>query len=206
MMLKLTNVTKAYGSRIAVDNVSLEIPTGQIWALSGPNGAGKTTLLKIIAGILQPDQGVFSLQDVSPAERKRVVRYVPQKAGLYPNLTVLETLQFFASLRGAENTEDVMARFQLSDLQHRLLRTLSGGQHQRVVVAQAFLGEGRVLLLDEPTANLDAGTSERLQRELHQFTVNGGSVILSSHIAVDLEEGLITHRVVMKDGAIERIM
>lgn len=205
-MLKLTNVTKAYGSLIAVDNVSLEIPAGQIWALSGPNGAGKTTLLKIIAGILQPDQGVFSLQDISPAERKKVVRYVPQKAGLYSNLTVLETLQFFASLHGAENTEDVMARFYLKNLQHRLLRTLSGGQRQRVVVAQAFLGEGRLLLLDEPTANLDADTSERLQEELRQFTLNGGSVILSSHIAVDLEEGLITRRVIMKDGAIERIM
>ncbi|WP_407310304.1 heme ABC exporter ATP-binding protein CcmA [Desulfosporosinus sp. SB140] len=205
-MLKLTQVSKAYGSLIAVDNVSLEIPAGQIWALSGPNGAGKTTLLKIIAGILQPDQGLISLQDISPAESKKLVRYVPQKAGLYPNLTVGETLQFFAGLRGAENFEDVLARFRLSTLRHRLLRTLSGGQRQRVVVAQAFLGKGQLLLLDEPTANLDADTSERLQEELRRFIVQGGSVILSSHIAVDLEKELITHRVMMKDGAIERIM
>ncbi len=205
-MLKLTNVTKAYGSLIAVDNVSLEIPAGQIWALSGPNGAGKTTLLKLIAGILQPDQGEFRLKDISPAEVKEVVRYVPQKVGLYPNLTVLETLQFFASLRGATNTENVMDRFKLSDLKHRLLRTLSGGQRQRIVVAQAFLGRGRLLLLDEPTANLDADTSDQVQEELRQFAVDGGSVIFSSHIAVDFEEGLITRHVVMKSGAIERII
>ncbi|HBP63742.1 MAG TPA: ABC transporter ATP-binding protein, partial [Desulfosporosinus sp.] len=74
------------------------------------------------------------------------------------------------------------------------------------VVAQAFLGRGRLLLLDEPTANLDANTSEQVQEELRQFAVDGGSVIFSSHIAVDFEEGLITRHVVMKGGAIERII
>lgn len=205
-MLKLRQVSKAYGSLMAVNRVSLEIPAGQIWALSGPNGAGKTTLLKIMAGILQPDQGQLFLEDISPGESKKVVRYVPQKAGLYPNLSVGETLQFFAALCAAENLEEVLDRFQLTALRHRLLRTLSGGQRQRVVVAQAFLGEGRLLLLDEPTANLDADTSERLQEELRRFTGRGGSVVLSSHIAVDLEEGLITRRVLMKDGAVEGIL
>lgn len=205
-MLQIFNVWKLYGSLAALQDISVNIPDGEIWALTGHNGAGKTTLLKMIAGLLQPDQGNLDWGPYSPVHQpeafKELVHYVPQKAGLYPNLTVGETMQFFAKLRQAGNLTEVMKRFDLLNLKDRLLRTLSGGQKQRVIVAQAFLGKGQFLLLDEPTTNLDLENVDRVKQEFRRFACEGGTVIISSHIADDLAAGLIDHRVVMEKGSI----
>lgn len=209
-MLQLFNVTKSYNGFPALEDVSLEVPSGQVWALTGPNGAGKTTLLKIMAGLFLPDEGHLTWgpfsPDREPEKFKQDVHYVPQRAGLYPNLTVGEMMQFFARLRKADNLEDIFERFALGNLKERLLKTLSGGQRQRVVVAQAFLGKGSYLLLDEPTVNLDSESVCCVKRELRSFADQGGTVILASHIASDLIEGLVDRRVMLENGSIQAIV
>lgn len=209
-MLQVVNVSKSYGHLNAINNVSFAIPDAEVWALTGPNGAGKSTLLKMIAGLLMPDEGTLSWGAFSPMENsekfKEMVHYVPQKAGLYPNLTVGETMQFFANLRGAKNLDEVLERFDLIGLQDRLLKTLSGGQRQRVVVAQAFLGEGKYLLVDEPTVSLDHESVETVKSELRQFAIDGGIVIISSHIENDFARQFVDHRIVLVNGAMEEII
>ncbi|MGC7870901.1 heme ABC exporter ATP-binding protein CcmA [Desulfosporosinus sp. SYSU MS00001] len=209
-MLKVDHISKSYKHFKAVNQVSFEIPDSEVWALTGPNGAGKTTLLKIIAGLLLPDQGSLSWGGFTPTEDldkfKALVHYIPQKAGLFPNLTVSETLRFFANLREARNLEEVAARFDLTEIEDRLLKNLSGGQKQKVVVAQAFLGEGKYLLVDEPTVNLDQETVETVKRELRQFAAKGGIVIISSHIENDFAKEFVNHRIVMVNGEIKEII
>ncbi|CAA7600065.1 Putative ABC transporter [Acididesulfobacillus acetoxydans] len=208
-MLQIVEVRKSYGSLVAVRDVSLEIPSGEVWALCGPNGAGKTTLLKMMAGLIPPDEGSLNWGAYGPRGDvgvfKKSVHYVPQKVALYPNLTVGETLRFFAKLRDADNLQGVLERFALLDLQNRLLRTLSGGQKQRVAVAQAFLGGGEYLLLDEPTVNLDREQADGLKEALRGFADKGGTVIISTHIADDLVSGFVNHRVLMERGSVASV-
>lgn len=209
-MLQVVEVSKSYESRLAINNVSFEIPSSEVWALTGPNGAGKTTLLKMIGGLMKPDSGSITWDAISPIddreEFKKMVRYVPQKANLYPNLTVGETMEFFAQLRKADNLAEAMEKFDLMSIKDRLLRTLSGGQRQKVVVAQAFLGNGRYIILDEPTVNLDHETVEHVKTLLRQFANDGGCVIITTHVRDDLAKQLVDHQVLMKDGFVQDIM
>jgi ABC-type multidrug transport system ATPase subunit len=179
--LRARGVARRFGAHVALEPADLDVPAGQTLALIGPNGAGKSTLLSLLAGALEPSAG--SVERVND-ER---VGWVPQQPALYDRLTPRENLELFARLEGAGDravvVERLLSRFELPA--DRPAHTLSVGNRQRLNVALAFLGEPRVLLLDEPTASLDPGQRRRLWETVSALRDEGGAVVFATQ---NLEE------------------
>jgi ABC-2 type transport system ATP-binding protein len=177
-VLEADGLTKRYGTRVALKDVSLRAGRGELVAVIGPNGAGKTTLLSILAGIQRADAGSISR---APAE----VGWVPQQAALYSRLTVAENLRLFARLEGVADVEDVVRRMLeqagLGDRADDQVAVLSGGNRQRVNIAIGLLSQPPVLLLDEPSAALDPRQRERLWEFILGLSDAGTTVIYSTH-------------------------
>jgi ABC-2 type transport system ATP-binding protein len=175
------DVAHDYGTRRAVDGVSLALEAGEMVALIGPNGAGKTTLLSMLAGVLVPSSG-----GVAAAGR---VGWVPQGSGLYARLSVAENLRFFARLEGLDDVEGAVAamvgQMGLAERAGEPVGRLSGGNRQRVNVGIGLLGAPAVLLLDEPTSALDPAQRERLWAFIGGFVDAGTAVLFSTH---DMDE------------------
>jgi putative spermidine/putrescine transport system ATP-binding protein len=178
--ISIRNVTKTYGSFAALDNVGLEIASGEFITLLGPSGSGKTTLLMVLAGFIRPDSGEvrFGDRDVSLVPpHKRDVGMVFQNYALFPHMTVAGNVGYPLRLRGvgkeeiANRVQRVLDLVQLGDLGTRAVDQLSGGQRQRVALARAIVFEPRILLMDEPLSALDKKLREEMQievRHLHQ--------------------------------------
>ena len=173
--MRAANVTKRYGDRDALRDVSFEIGDGEVAAVIGPNGAGKTTLLQILAGALPATSGSVSL-------RPEEVGWVPQHPALYSKLSVAENLRLFARLERVPDVARTVARMleqtALHDRAGDEVSTLSGGNRQRVNIAIGLLGEPGVLLLDEPSAALDPRQRERLWEFIGAL---GTTVVFSTH-------------------------
>jgi ABC-2 type transport system ATP-binding protein len=176
--LSARSLTKRYGTRTALQNVSFDLFAGELLSIIGPNGAGKTTLLSILAGILPASEG-----EVSGAERK--VGWVPQQPALYSKLSVVENLRLFARLEKLTDPENavtlMLAQTGLEDRADEEVGKLSGGNQQRVNIAIGLLCEPAVLLLDEPSASLDPRQRERLWEFIAELAGAGTAVIFSSH-------------------------
>lgn len=198
MVLVFDNVTKRYpNGHLAVENVSAEVAPG-VFGLLGPNGAGKTTLMNMVATITKPTLGAISYGAVNiqkePFSIRKVLGYLPQEFGLYPNLTGREYLLFLAKLKGIPNaylkseTTKVLQQVDMLQNADRLMKSYSGGMKQRIAIAQALLKEPELLVIDEPTAGLDPAERVRFRRLL-QTLIAGNSkiIILSTHIVPDLE-------------------
>jgi ABC-2 type transport system ATP-binding protein len=177
-VLEVDGLSKSYGERTALREVSLDLGRGELLAVLGPNGAGKTTLLAILAGITKPDSGRV---DRANGE----VGWVPQQAGLYRRLTVEENLRLFARM---EETPDVDATVERmlaqTGLAHRRsdqVSSLSGGNQQRINIAIGLLGDPSVLLLDEPSSGLDPSQRIRLWEFVAGLSAAGTAVIYSTH-------------------------
>jgi ABC-2 type transport system ATP-binding protein len=198
-MITIQNLTKTYkGDVQALCNLDLEIPGTGMFGLLGVNGAGKTTLMRILAGLLNPTGGevrVFG-NDVTTARGKQVVKtllgYLPQEVGLYPDLSAREFLDYIAILKGVmdramrqQQIAEVLDLVRLTDVADRRLKTYSGGMKQRVGIAQALLGEPKLLIVDEPTAGLDPEERVRF-RNLLAEVAQRCAVILSTHIVEDV--------------------
>jgi ABC-2 type transport system ATP-binding protein len=172
-----SGVSHDYGSRRALDGVSLRLAAGEMVALIGPNGAGKTTLLSVLAGVLAPAAGRVSAAGG--------VGWVPQRAGVYARLSVAENLRFFARLEGVPDVAGAVAamlvQMGLQDRSAEPVGRLSGGNRQRVNVALGLLGTPAVLLLDEPTSALDPTQRERLWAFIRGFVDAGTAVLFSTH-------------------------
>jgi len=192
----LDGVTKRYGAHLAVDNVSLEVETGEIMGLLGPNGSGKTTILRILTGYLRPTAGTarvagFDIVREGRAARRRV-GYVPEDAPLYPHMRVNEFLVFMGRLRGldGERLRDRLAfareRLGLQGMGDTIIRRLSRGYRQRVSLAQAILHQPDLLVLDEPTNGLDPRQIIEF-RELIRVVAEQCAVIITSHILAEIE-------------------
>ena len=189
--LRLEELTKRFGSHVAVDGVSLTIPRGEITALLGPSGSGKTTTLRLLAGFETPDRGRIVVDGEDVTEHPAVSRrfgMVFQHYALFPHLDVGENVAFGLASRGvpvAERTRRVaeaLASVELAGLERRPVTALSGGQQQRVAVARALAPAPRVLLLDEPLSNLDPSLRERTRRELRALIHRIGiTTILVTH-------------------------
>jgi ABC-2 type transport system ATP-binding protein len=176
-MIEFMNVTRRYGSKVAVEALSLRVRPGELFALLGPNGAGKTTTIKILVGLLRPDAGTVRVcgHDVVAETRQaaRAIGYVPDEPFLYDKLSGREFLEFAAEMRGLDRAT-VAARiaretrqFQLAGFLDDLIETYSHGMKQRVVFAAALLHDPAVLVIDEPIVGLHfLGTVGELQREL----------------------------------------
>ncbi|MDQ4075333.1 MAG: ABC transporter ATP-binding protein [Chloroflexota bacterium] len=200
MHIRIENLTKTYrGGVTALREVDLEIGTG-MFGLLGPNGAGKTTLLRILATLLQPTSGgvVVGGFDVTDQQGKwavkRLLGYLPQELGLYPDLSAREFLEYIATLKllhdPAERRAQVDRVLALAGLEAnatRRIKTLSGGMKRRVGIAQALLGDPKLLIVDEPTVGLDPEERVRFRTLLARLATTGErTVLLSTHIVEDI--------------------
>ncbi len=191
-MITLDGIRKSYGARPVLDGVSLALAPGRITALVGPNGSGKTTLIKLILGLARPDAGRI-LVDGIPADADGAYRarigYAPQAPRLPEHLGVGEVFAMLRALRpGAEADEGMLEAFGLRAEWATPVGTLSGGWRQKLANACAFLFQPDVLILDEPTAGLDPVASGLLKAELRAARADGRTILISSHILVELEE------------------
>jgi ABC-2 type transport system ATP-binding protein len=177
-VLEVEGLSKYFGERAALREVSLEVSRGELLAVLGPNGAGKTTLLSILAGITRPDSGRI---DRSNGE----VGWVPQQAGLYRRLTVEENLSLFSRMEGVEDVEAMIERMLeqtgLAERRHDQVSSLSGGNQQRINIAIGLLGDPAVLLLDEPSSGLDPSQRVRLWEFVAGLADAGTTVMYSTH-------------------------
>jgi sulfate transport system ATP-binding protein len=214
MSIRIEGVSKAFGSLVVLDEVSLEVPDGDLLALLGPSGSGKTTLLRIIAGLDVADSGSvrFQGEDVSQqSARERNVGFVFQHYALFRHMTVAENIGFGLSVRKTpkarirERVEELMRMVRLEGLGSRHPAQLSGGQRQRVALARALAAGPRILLLDEPFGALDAKVRQELRhwlRKLHE-ELHVTSIFVTHDQAEAME--LADHVVVMNRGRIEQI-
>lgn len=192
-MLRIDNVSKKYQSRTVVERMDLELTPG-VYGLLGANGAGKTTLMRMICGILRPTEGRIALagQPVTSESYRAMLGYLPQDFGYYPDFTGREFLLYMAALKGLgrskarQRSEELLELVGLSEQARKKVRTYSGGMKQRLGIAQALLGEPKLLVLDEPTAGLDPKERVRF-RDLIALAGENSIVLLSTHIVSDVE-------------------
>lgn len=190
-MIEISHLVKKYGGHYAVKDLNVTIRDGRIYGFLGPNGAGKSTTMNIITGYLAPTAGEVKIDghDImkEPEEAKREIGYLPEVPPLYPDMTVEEYLRFAARLKkiSSGQREDEVERCinlaQLSEVRKRLIANLSKGYKQRVGLAQAVLGEPRIIILDEPTVGLDPKQMIEMREQIRSLGKKH-TVILSSHI------------------------
>ncbi|HTE17513.1 MAG TPA: ATP-binding cassette domain-containing protein [Armatimonadota bacterium] len=197
MGVETDQLTKVYDGRVkALDSISLRAEAG-VLGLLGPNGSGKTTLMSIMATLLDPTGGTIRIDGLDVRKNKPEVRrrigYLPQDVGLYPNLTVVETLDYMSLLYNLDDAvdrqgriEEVLQRLNLTHLRNREVQTLSGGMRQRVALAQAILPRPSVLIVDEPTSGLDPEERIRVRSFFAELS-RECLIVLSTHIVADIE-------------------
>ena len=203
----LDGVGKSFGRQVAVRDVDLELAPGECVGLVGHNGAGKSTLIKLMLGLIRPDAGRVSVLGEDPcgsggARARRELGYLPENVALYPALTGIETLAFYARLK-AESPKRALTLLERvglpAEAAGRPVRTYSKGMRQRLALAQAMLGRPRALLLDEPTSGLDPALRQGFYEILRELRRGGATVLLSSHALAELE-GEVDRVVVMNQG------
>jgi len=207
-MLNVNHLTRRYGSFIAVENVNFSIKKGEIIGLLGHNGAGKTTIMKIISGYLEADKGDVSLDDISLSKSPKLLQqhlgYLPENLPVYPEMCVAEYLDYAADLKGLKTDKkitEIKRVIKATDLTAKLLapiQTLSRGYKQRVGVAQAILGNPKLLILDEPTNGLDPEQTQHM-RQLIKDIAKDATVILSTHIMQEVN-ALCDRVLILKSG------
>ena len=195
-MIAVEHLTKSYGDFIAVNDISFQIDEGHVYGLLGPNGAGKSTIMNIMTGCLSATEGHVRIYGYDifeePKEAKKLIGYLPEQPPLYMNDTPLEYLKFVGEakgLRGAklkEQVEKVIQQTKIEDVKDRLISSLSKGYKQRVGVAQALLGNPKVIILDEPTVGLDPIQIIEI-RDLIKELGKTHTVIFSSHILSEVQ-------------------
>ncbi len=213
--LRIDNLSKTYPNGVkALQDVTLHIPTG-MFGLLGPNGAGKSTLMRTIATLQEADSGSVTLGDIDVLRQKdhvrRVLGYLPQEFGVYPRVTAEALLDHFAILKGIQNRKErkeivaaLLRRTNLYEVRKQNLGTYSGGMRQRFGIAQALLGNPKLIIVDEPTAGLDPGERVRFHNLLAEIGENV-IVILSTHIVEDVSDlcsrmAIISHGRVLAEG------
>ncbi len=208
-MIKVQHVTKRYGSLKALDDVSLEVPTGAVYGLIGPNGAGKTTLLRILAALLPPTSGQVWLDETEVTHAPNVIRrsigYMPDFFGVYPDLTSAEYLAFYAGIHGvrrgaiASTVADLLELVDLTTKRDALVETLSRGMKQRLCLARALIHDPAILLLDEPASGLDPQARAEFRELLRTLRSMQKTIVVSSHILLDLAE-ICSHIAIIREG------
>src|SRR5437763_6399425 len=198
-MIDIAGVTKRYGPKVAVRDLTLHVPAGELFAFLGPNGAGKTTTIKMLCGLLSPSTGSVSVGGFDLAahgdQARALISYVPDQPFLYDKLTGREFLQFTADLyamppaRTREKIAEVIELFHLDDFVDDLTERYSHGMRQRTVFAAALVHEPKLLIADEPTVGLDPKSIRELKTLLRQLANGGMTVFLPTH-TLDLAEEL----------------
>ena len=208
-MLKIENLTKTYGQKKAVDNLSLEIENGHIYGFIGHNGAGKTTTLKTIAGIMEFDQGNIYIDNKSikeePLACKKVMAYIPDNPDLYEYLTGIKYLNFIADVYGvsqAERTDRIKKygdMFELTDSLGEPISAYSHGMKQKLAVISALIHEPKLIIMDEPFVGLDPKASHLLKGLMRDLCDRGGAIFFSTHV-LEVAEKLCDKIAIIKAG------
>ncbi|MFL5520873.1 MAG: ABC transporter ATP-binding protein, partial [Gemmatimonadales bacterium] len=198
-MIKLTQLTKRYGSFTAVDRLDLEVPAGQLFGFLGPNGAGKTTTLRMIAGILKPTAGIVEIGGVSleryPRSAKMKMGYIPDRPYVYDKLTGAEFMRFVAALYGQDGPaiekriDELLEIFDLGAWKDELTESYSHGMRQKLIISSALVHRPEVIVVDEPMVGLDPKSARTLKDLFRQFCERGGTVLMSTH-TLEIAEGM----------------
>ena len=193
-VIAVRNLTKRYGKRIAVDNLTLNVEPGEIMGFLGPNGSGKTTTIRMICGLLTPDEGAGTVLGhnvlTESTAIKREAGYMTQRFSFYDDLTIAENLTFVARLYGlkpAEPVREALEHLGLTERADQLAGTLSGGWKQRLALAACILHKPKLLLLDEPTAGVDPKARREFWDEIHKLAGQGLTVLVSTHYMDEAE-------------------
>ena len=213
MEITIHHLNKVYrGGVHALNDLDLTIPNG-MFGLVGPNGAGKTTLMRILAGILRPTSGTIRIEEYDGNTEKgrtaikRMLGYLPQDLGVYPDLSAREFLDYIGILKGMDErkfrqqrVEELLETVSLTNVANRKLKTYSGGMKRRIGIAQALLNNPRFLIVDEPTSGLDPEERIRFRNLLSDLT-GDRSVLLSTHIVEDIAQ-TCRNLAIMKNGKV----
>ena len=187
MSLQVKNVSKSFGKVQAVNQVSLEVPPGEICGLLGPNGAGKTTLIRMIMDIFKPDQGAIRLGDGLQNDLKGQIGYLPEERGLYSKTKVAETLCYFARLKGLtrkqahDNVTFFLDRLNMTAAADKKIGTLSKGNQQKIQIISAIVSKPPMLILDEPFSGLDPMNVRLVSELISELNREGRTILLSTH-------------------------
>jgi Cu-processing system ATP-binding protein len=193
-MIRVEQFTKRFGKFTAVDSISFDVKRGEVFALLGPNGSGKTTTMKAIVGLNLPTSGTILVNgiDVSqrPREAKRYLSYLPQRVVFPENVTAREVMRFYGTIRGLSRTtaDQALAAARFNGFSDKLVSEFSGGMVQRLGLAVVSMPDAPVLLLDEPTANLDPQGVKRFREFIREQKANGKTVVFSTHLLAEAEQ------------------
>jgi ABC-type multidrug transport system ATPase subunit len=194
-LVEVRELSKSYGAVRAVENVSFDVEPGQAVCLLGPNGSGKTTILRCVAGLLRPDSGTVRVCGADLRRDYRKARqqfsYLPQQASFPASVTVREIMDFHAKLRGVDEDRVIASLRETGigeDEEARMVGELSGGMLQRLSLAVAGIPPVKLMLLDEPTANLDPEAAIRLREQAKKWREQGRALLFSTHVLTDAEE------------------
>ena len=218
--LAIRGLSKTFGGKVAVDNLSLNVRAGELYALLGPNGAGKTTTLRMVAGLLKPNSGDIAVfgHDVAtdPAGAKRVIAWAPDEPMLYDRLTPMEYLEFVAGLWGVEpavarpKAEELLRWLGLWDNRGEACEGFSRGMKQKTALAGALIHDPQLLILDEPLTGLDAAMARQVKDLLQARVKAGATVILTTHILEVAERmadriGIIQNGKLLAEGTLAEL-
>jgi ABC-2 type transport system ATP-binding protein len=210
-MLQLKNLSKKFGSFQAVNDLNLQVNSGEFFGFLGPNGAGKTTTIKLISGLLSPTEGSILIDgyDIqkNPVVAKRIIGYIPDQPYLYDRLTGREFLYFSGGLYGVSSKElkviinDVTEMLKIGEWLDRRTEEYSQGMKQRVSIASALLHSPKFLLVDEPMVGLDPQSAKIVKEILTQKAQEGTAIIMSTH-SLNVAEEICSRIGIIKDGAL----
>ena len=208
-MLNIQNLTKRYGSKTAVDNLSLSIEAGEICAVIGHDGAGKTTTLKACCGLLTPDSGEITVDGMSirekPIDCKRVMAYIPDNPDMYEFLTGYEYLNFVADVYGVTKEDrekriaELGALLGITDALGGAISECSHGMKQKIAIISALIHKPKLILMDEPFVGLDPVASHQLKNLMAEHCANGGAIFFSTHV-LEVAEKLCNKVAIIKNG------
>ena len=211
-MISVKNVTKKYGKNTVADNVSFEVPDGQISVLLGPNGAGKSTIIKCICGLLR-FSGEITIGGKSirtdPIACKRELAYIPDNPDLYDYMTGIRYLNFIADIFGVsaevrgQRIHDYAARFELTDDLAQPIAAYSHGMKQKLAIISAWLHQPRLIIMDEPFVGLDPKASHLLKGMMREFCDAGGAIFFSTHV-LEVAEKLCDKVAIIRGGKLIR--
>jgi ABC-type multidrug transport system ATPase subunit len=208
-IVEVETLTKSYGSKRGIADVSFSVEEGEVFGFLGPNGAGKTTTIRVLMALLHADSGAARIAGFDcwkdSVQIKRLTGYTPGEPALDPNLTGGQILEYFAHLRGGVDQaylKQLVDRFELDT--SRKFRQYSTGNKRKVVLIQAFMHRPRLLILDEPTSGLDPLNQQEFDRMVKEASDEGRTVFLSSHVLSEVEK-TCTRVGIIRDGSIVRI-
>lgn len=195
LSVEVNHITKTYGNRAVVNDVSFTVNQGEILGLIGPNGAGKTTTIRMIMDIIKPDSGdIKILGEKLTEDSKNSIGYLPEERGLYRKLNVIDSIIYFASLKGMDSqtarkrADDLLKRVEMLPHKNKKIEELSRGMGQIIQVIVTVIHDPKLIILDEPTASLDPVNAQLLKDMMLEFRNQGKSVIMSTHRMNEIEE------------------